>query len=313
MDNYNVLQITKRPDDSSKARTVKQLIEKDLVIYGWKTEETIAKIVLYPPKSFTKEQIRTSMQAKRLEVLGASTDWIQSNAHILRSSLATGWQAYNSPIIPVLEECITQAQLDTFRLCRYCWSSPFSDYVGRRIKFIVRDWGVDSHPVMGIAALGSPLIHIPSRDNWIGWDINTRKSNIQKCMDAYIVGAMPPYNALLGGKLMAYILASNEVRNLCYNKYQKNASNKNSKPGEMVCIFTTSLYGRSSQYNRISYRDGLLYQNIGQTEGYGTLHISFDTFHAMRELLESNGLYINNRFDNGPNWHIRVIGMLVDL
>ena len=75
------------------------------------------------------------------------------------------------------------------------------------------------NPIIGIAALGSSIIHIHDRDKWIGWDTKTRTNRIIYMMDAYIVGAMPPYNYLLGGKLISYILASNELRAIYKEKY----------------------------------------------------------------------------------------------
>lgn len=65
-------------------------------------------------------------------------------------------------------------------------------------------------------------------------------------MDAYVIGALPPYNYLLGGKLISYILASDEVREVFSRKYGK------TKYDQLAAIFTTSLYGKSSQYNIIA-------------------------------------------------------------
>ncbi|RJP56177.1 MAG: DUF4338 domain-containing protein [Deltaproteobacteria bacterium] len=75
----------------------------------------------------------------------------------------------------------------------------------------------------------------------------------------------------------------------------------------------TSLYGKnSSQYNRLKFGNSLLYQPIGTTSGYGPLHISNETFNAMRELAEINGYNTSNRFGMGPNWRMRVIRSACD-
>ena len=34
---------------------------------------------------------------------------------------------------------------------------------------LVRDRAAPFHPVIGIAALGSPIVQIKERDDWIGW------------------------------------------------------------------------------------------------------------------------------------------------
>ena len=132
-------------------------------------------------------------------------------------------------------------------------------------------------------------------------------------MDAYVLGALPPYNYLLGGKLMSYIITSNEVREIFREKYKDNVTLiQKRKANDLVSIFTTSLYGRSSQYNRLKYKDRLLYIPIGETKGYGTFHLSDETFRAMRELLRTNNIIVQNRFGDGPVWRMRVIRTVAD-
>jgi len=174
---------------------------------------------------------------------------------------------------------------------------------------------VKGSPIIGIAALGSSIIHIHDRDRWIGWDINTRTKRIIYMMDAYVVGAMPPYNYLLGGKLVSFILASNELRAIHKNKYTDvKTIIKNREASDLVLIITSSLYGQnSSQYNRLKYGKSLIYKPIGTTSGYGSLHISNETFNAMLKLAEENGCNISNRFGDGPNWRMRVIRSACDV
>ncbi|MBZ0099223.1 MAG: DUF4338 domain-containing protein, partial [Taibaiella sp.] len=215
----------------------------------------------------------------------------------------------DSPIRPRIEVCTKKRQHDLFRLFRYYWSSPYSEYVGRRLRLLIRDDGVEGSPIIGIAALGSSIIHIPDRDKWIGWKTKTRTDRIVYMMDAYVLGALPPYNYLLGGKLVAYLLASNELREIFKQKYhdQKTIINQR-EADDLVLIVTSSLYGKnSSQYNRLKYGDEMLYQPIGATAGFGTLHISNQTFEAMKTLAESKGYSISYRFGGGPNWRMRVI------
>ncbi|HLG28585.1 MAG TPA: Druantia anti-phage system protein DruA, partial [Candidatus Brocadiales bacterium] len=89
---------------------------------------------------------------------------------------------------------------------------------------------------------------------------------------------------------------------------------KGRKASDLVLIVTTSLYGHnSSQYNRLRYGKSLLFKPIGITSGYGSLHISVETFSAMRELAEANGCNTSNRFGMGPNWRMRVIRSACDV
>jgi hypothetical protein len=169
-------------------------------------------------------------------------------------------------------------------------------------------------PVIGIAALGSPIIHIPERDDYIGWDKQTRTKNLIYTLDAYVIGALPPYNYLLGGKLISYILASNEVREIYRKKYQGQVTLTEKRiANKLVGIFTTSLYGNSSQYNRIKFNDELLYKPIGQTKGFGTLHLSEETIQLMIKFLKSKGVEVGHKFGDGPSWVMRVIRSAGDL
>lgn len=293
---------------------VKLLIVRDLFRLDWDINYKKENISISPPKNYDKKTIKKSMSVKREEVLLQNSKWIKKHIDLAKINLANGKEAFYSPIEPIIEECKTDRQHSLFRILRYYWSSPYSEYVGRRIKLLIRDNALPNKPIIGIAALGSPIIHIPERDNYIEWDKNTRTKNLVYAMDAYVLGALPPYNYLLGGKLISYIIASNEVRKIYSEKYADKITNIEKRIAkDLVCIFTTSLYGKSSQYNRIKYDDKLLYEPIGYTKGFGTLHLTDETFSAMIELLKSKNILITNRFGDGPSWRMRVIRSVGDI
>lgn len=293
---------------------VKILILRDLLRLNWNVNIQNNKVEVVPPAHYDKETIKQSMSIRRNEIISKNKSWVDKHIDFARENLANGYEALSSEIEPIIEVCQSQKQHDLFRILRYYWSSPYSEYVGRRIKLIIRDAAVKNKPVIGIAALGSPIIHIPERDDFIGWDKKTRTRNLVYLMDAYVIGAVPPYNLLLGGKLIAYILASNEIRKIYREKYENNITLiEKRKAKDLVGIFTTSLYGRSSQYNRLKYQDKLLYQPIGETKGYGTLHLTDETLQFMRKLLQEKGIIIGNNFGDGPSWRMRVIRAAGDI
>ena len=290
------------------------LILRDLIRLGWNVNFDKEIITVKPSEFYDKETIKKAMSYKREELICKNRKWIDSHIEFARENLADGWAAWNSEIIPSFEVCESKEQFDLFRVYRYYWSSPYSDYVGRRIKVIVRDIALPSKPVIGIIALGSSIIHIPERDQWIGWEKKTRTENLIYTMDAYVLGALPPYNYLLGGKLLSYLIASSELINLYKKKYKdKTTIISNRKANDIACIFTTSLYGKSSQYNRITYNDITLYELIGYTKGYGTLHLTDETFSAMVEFLKENNILISNKFGYGPSWRMRVIRSVANI
>lgn len=286
------------------------LLTRDLIRLGWRLKSNSHKAFeLTPPDNYDKNVVRKAMSYSRNEAIGRKHSWIKEHIELGRANLASGNNVLKSEIVPRIEVCETTEQHDIFRILRYFWSSPSSDYIGRRIRLLIRDDGIKGSPVIGIAALGSSIIHIPDRDRWIGWDTKTRSQRIIYMMDAYVIGAMPPYNYLLGGKLISYIIASNEIRDYYMAKYENALTIiSKRKANDLVLIVTTSLYGpKSSQYNRLRYDDSLLYEPIGITSGYGSIHISNETFNSMRQLAEDNGCIISNRFGRGPNWRMRLI------
>jgi len=359
---------------------------------------------------------------------------------------------------------------DVWRYFRHTWVTPHYSIPGRQMWILIRDRAVENHPVIGIAALGSAVVQLTPRDNWIGWtpavfvkalqDHPTRRwakwlsrslqrltrgiylkdfleerllsrSDIHspthavvqrllkkadqarilhgkypkarqhkkeehdwevqartylfrakrarvlaellnvkqtlreagfssangKCLanvlntsagrhaievilkhvkathvgidmlDITVCGAIPPYNALLGGKLVAMLLSSPEVA-LAYERKYSGASSiiASSMAGraiirkpKLVLLGTTSLYGvSSSQYNRITIpakevggkADGqIAYELLGRSLGYGSYHLSASTVAEIELLLaqSKNGRRVNSIFGEGVNPRLRKI------
>jgi len=301
-------------EGKSIEQKVKLLILRDLWNLDWQIKIGKTKIEVFPPESYNKETIKMSMRKKREEIIFKNRNWIDKHIEFARENLASGYDVLTSKIEPIFEVCETRKQHALFRIFRYYWSSPYSDYVGRRIKLLIRDKGLPNKPVIGIAALGSPIIHIPERDDFIGWSKSIRTKNLICTMDAYVIGALPPYNHLLGGKLISYMMASEEIRKIYREKYKDKVTIINKRTSNsLIGIFTTSLYGKSSQYNRLKFNDTLLYQEIGHTKGYGTLHLSEETIQEMVKLLKSRNIKVNYGFGDGPSWVMRVIRTAGDL
>lgn len=58
---------------------------------------------------------------------------------------------------------------DVWRYFRHTWTNQLSSTPGRTMMLIVRDRAAEYHPVIGIAALGSAVVQMKERDDWIGW------------------------------------------------------------------------------------------------------------------------------------------------
>lgn len=93
-----------------------------------------------------------------------------------------------------------------FRWVRLHWSVPTSPGYGRRLRFLVTD--EHNGALVGVIGLGDPVFALRPRDEWIGWDRERRRSALRHVLDAFVVGAVPPYSHLLAGKLVAALLAN---------------------------------------------------------------------------------------------------------
>jgi hypothetical protein len=359
---------------------------------------------------------------------------------------------------------------DVWRYFRHTWVTPYYSIPGRQMWILIRDRAAPNHPVMGIAALGSAVVQLTPRDNWIGWtpkvfiknleehptsncarwlsnslrtliqgiyrkdflkertlnrtDLRSPtsmivrrllresdkarrwhvkypkarqhkkaehdweaqartylfrakrarvlagllkakqnlldagfKSPTRRCLstalktsagrhaievilkhikamhvgidmlDITVCGAIPPYNGILGGKLVAMLLTSPEVALAYERKYANShsiiASSMAGKPvirkPKLVMLGTTSLYGvSSSQYNRIKIpvRDAggagdseISYELLGRSLGYGSYHLSAATVAEIQVMLaqSQNGRRVNSIFGEGVNPRLRKI------
>ncbi len=256
----------------------------------------------------TKENIRSMMQPIRLQLLCEHSGWIQSFEPIALGHMADGEQVIPESIDPALELVETPLEMNLWRYCRFLSSMPYSNYVGRRMYFLVRDNALPSRPIMGIAAIGSCVMQIADRDRWIGWDRDTKRERIVYMMDLYTSIAIPPYSDLLTGKLILYMMVSNEVRALYARKYSTRKTESMGRTArDLVLLSSTTIYGqRSSLFNRVKYKGQPLYMPVGETSGFGTFHISPASFREMRDYLEERGIDPSPRLSAGLNWRMRV-------
>jgi hypothetical protein len=129
-------------------------------------------------------------------------------------------------------------------------------------------------------------------------------------MDAFVLGAVPPYNQLLGAKLVALLAASDFVRKVVKGRYGKSRSVilRRKFDGRLALVTATSALGRSSIYNRLRHGEVEVFHPIGFTEGYGHFHLANGTFEKLRQYLRAcrDPEIDRYRFGSGPNYRIRV-------
>ncbi len=245
--------------------------------------------VIHMRKNATKDDYRRMNElavAKRLEKSGPGVMPYEDD---LLEYIADGRNVRPERISPK----IVQVKRDTeyellFRYVYLHWSIPVSAGYGRRLRFLIID---DSNgKLIGILGLHDPVYSLHTRDEWVGWDRETKKDHLYHVMDAYVLGAVPPYSHLLGGKLVAMLACSNEVRRAFRTKYARRRSliRKKVRSPYLVLLTTASALGRSSIYNRIKIDGHSYWTSVGFTQGSGEFHFSNGVYDDLRVFVEEN-------------------------
>lgn len=284
---------------------LKRKIRRHLKRVGFERDESG---VLYLPAD-SKDAIRAAHQLQRTERSTKQKDFLRTKFAKLSQYFATGAEIDPTAVKPRLERVSSGSwQADLFKLASLTWSVPVSPGFGRRLRYLVWDDGHER--LMGILAIGDPVFNLRSRDDYIGWTGKQRLSQLVHILDAYVLGAVPPYNQLLGGKVVAALLRTKEIYDdflAAYGAREGVISGKVNK-ARLAAITTTSSMGRSSVYNRVKL-DGTFYlKPIGYSSGYGHFHIPDKLFQDLREYLRAkNHKYADEHgFGKGPNWKMRV-------
>jgi len=196
-----------------------------------------------------------------------------------------------------------------FRIASLWWSIPVSRGYGRRFRILIFDRS--NGKLFGLLALTDPVFNLRTRDAWIGWEVRARENKLVHVMDACVLGAVPPYNCLLGAKFVSLLAASDFTRQLFKRRYRKKKSiiRKRNFDGRLALVTTTSALGKSSILNRLRFGSVEVFQPVGFTEGYGHFHLANGTFEKIRAFLskcrdKELGRY---KFGKGPNYRIRVV------
>ncbi|MEW9049335.1 MAG: Druantia anti-phage system protein DruA [Stutzerimonas stutzeri] len=265
--------------------------------------------ILQAPRG-TKEAIRSLHSAQREEKLSANEKFVSQTGRKLMRFFASGKDIDPEKISPVLERVSSGTQqAELFRLASLSWSVPVSNGFGRRLRYLV--WDESNGKLMGLIAIGDPVFNLAVRDKFVGWDIHDRSARLVNLMDAYVLGALPPYNMLLGGKLIACLLRSRDLYDDFSRVYGCAAGviSGEVKKARLLAITTSSSMGRSSVYNRLRLNGVRYLDSIGYTSGWGHFHIPDQLFAELRcYLRDIDHTYADQHaFGQGPNWRLRTM------
>ncbi len=192
----------------------------------------------------------------------------------LLSHIADGHEVVPEQIRPRLVLVESRAQAELFRYATLHWSIPVSSGYGRRLRYLIED--AQNGKLIGVIGLGDPVFGLRDRDAWIGWTRERRTRYLRYVMDAFVLGAVPPYTFLLGGKLVAALATSREIQSAFWRRYGRSRSliSDTVQSHRLALLTTTSAYGRSSIYNRVQLGGRRLWVRVGETSGHGEFLIS---------------------------------------
>jgi uncharacterized protein DUF4338 len=283
---------------SDEVRNLRTRILRSLRAQGFPVVQGALKLQAEP---FTKDQIRALhvLSVKHRRDRGRKA--LEREESWLIQFLAHGSDVVPEEISPVVLEVLSETEELLFRYACLHWSIPVSGGYGRRLRYLIMDEA--NGKLIGLIGLADPVIALTPRDNWVGWDRDQRLSRLQNVMDAFVLGAVPPYSFMLCGKLVAMLAGSTEVRERFVDKYGGVPSRIRQEPldGRLALITTTSALGRSSLYNRLSIHGRKLYQSVGYTKGFGEFHFSNGVYKALAEFVTSysHPTYRHKRWGQG--------------
>lgn len=263
-----------------------------------------------------KKILRELNRPARQYVLERNKKFLEKYAGKLINFIASGSDLDPLLLNPILVPVKTAEESRIFRFATLSWSVPVSVGYGRKMRFLVFDGYNDK--LIGVLGLCDPVFNLSCRDVWIGWDVRQKENRLSTVMNAYVLGAVPPYSFLLGGKLVALLALSNEVRSEYRARYshKKTLIKEREHTGDLALITVTSALGKSSIYNRIKAYGTTYYYRIGETLGWGHHHLTFNgLYEQIREYLieAKDPLLSRYHYGEGPNWKFRLIRQALKL
>lgn len=256
-------------------RRLKALITRSLDSQGFKLNPSSQT----KENGFSKEAMRDLHRPAVEHRLAKVAGGLRRREEFLLSHIASGKDVVPENIRPRLVEVLPRTNEEL--LVRYAaahWSIPVSSGYGRRLRFVVLD--EQNGKLIGVIGLGDPVFGLAPRDRWVGWDREQRRHSLRYVMDAFLLGAVPPYSNLLCGKLVALLAASDEVQQAFTRKYRNRETwiTGERQSGVLAMLTTTSALGRSSVYNRLRFDGRTVYKSVGYTRGSGDFHFSNEIY-----------------------------------
>jgi hypothetical protein len=281
-----------------------------------KLKSEILDLIRNMPPSATIEERRTAVKSWHTEFIESTIlgkPYLAKNENTYLGALIPGRLLNPNKIKPRLFLCSEREDYDLYDYLRMSSSFPTQDRPGRRMKFIVRDMGHSGAPVMGVCCLSSTVRQLKARDQWIGWidkhSVEARAENLAYIMDISTCVSVPPYSYLTGGKLLCYMMLSNEVRALYSLRYANRLSRLRRRilTDVVLLIATGAFSGNTPQYKGVTLAGQKLFKFIGYSSGYSTFQVPSALYDRIKELLSAYGKLCVPTLEGGSNQKLRML------
>lgn len=257
---------------------------------------------------YTSQAYRNIQLKARNEQIMANADFIRANAEAARAKCRDG--SYIDPSKISLEIRVVEPGTYEANLFRWWnmtwWSMPYQKAYGRQIRLML--WDSHHDAPFGLVSLQSPVLRMGARDSYLGIDGSNAERWANMSMSAQRVGALPPYNELIGGKMAALAMTADEVRKIYRRRYKGKTTVMKGRILEPKLLFltTTSAFGPSSTYDRLTYRGDLAAVPIGYTNGDGTFHLPDALTRELYGVMRERGVPTATTYGNGPSRKLKI-------
>ncbi len=172
------------------------------------------------PSENHKEVYKEIQQKARIEQIHIHKKFLKDSIRKIKNYLRNGSEINPDSICLELREVKSGSIEETlFKWWNLIWwSIPYQRSYGRQLRFLL--WDKAHEAPFGLICLQSPVLKMSVRDNYLGIPKDELDIWVNKSLNAQRVGALPPYNELLGGKMVALTLTSNEIREAYKRKYE---------------------------------------------------------------------------------------------
>lgn len=255
------------------------------------------------PERYTGDAYKKIQKRARDEQMLASRDFLAGALEGAKKSCPDGADIDPARIsLEIREVRAGEPEEKLFRWWNLVWwSMPYQKAYGRQMRLLLWDKGHDAP--FGLVSLQSPMLRMGVRDRHLAIPSEEVDYWANMSMSAQRVGALPPYNGLIGGKMAALSMTSDEVRCMYSEKYRGRITEMYRRVIEPKLLFvtTTSAFGASSMYDRLTYGTKLAAIPMGYTKGEGTFHLPDDLTREMYALMRKRGVNTSTTYGHGPS------------